>query len=305
MSKQICTLDPTTGTQALLPAGTAGQLLVSKGVGADLAWSNAPTITGGSVDGAPVGSTMPAAGSFTSLAVSGTFAGGYQNNLQFAAGGSGGYNNLTFNGSNTDNSRLGFVAGASSTNDPNLYFDVPSNGGYILRSPGNISAAVAQFFAASIALNQPTTVTGTFTATGAATLAAISGTTLSLTGTANIKAVICTTISASGTIAGTSGTFSSTVKSTGRQCAVTVVTTATTLTSTNEIVAINAAVTTTLPASPVVGQSYEFINFTASAVTISGGTINIFNAGTSATTFSLAAGATKILTYISSALGWA
>jgi filamentous hemagglutinin family protein len=276
MAKQIHTLDPTNAAQAVLPAGAAGQMLVSKGGGADPAWSNAPTITGGSVDGAPVGSTTPAPGSFTTLTVSGTFSGGYQNNLQFAAGGSGGYNNLTFNGNNTDNARLGFVAGASSTNDPNLYFDVPSGGAYVFRAPGNISTAVAQFFATSIALNQPTTVTGTFSVTGAATLAAIAGTTLSLTGTANIKAVICTTVTASGTISGTTLTASSYVKSTGQVAATVTKTAAYTATSNDYTVrgnAASAAFTITLPASPTVGQILVFkkVDNSANVLTVDAG----------------------------------
>lgn len=48
-------------------AGTAGQVLVSGGLTADPAFSNAPIITGGSIDGAPIGQTTPAAAAFTKL----------------------------------------------------------------------------------------------------------------------------------------------------------------------------------------------------------------------------------------------
>ena len=58
--------------------GTAGQVLVTSGSGA-LTFSGAPVITGGTINGTPIGGTTPAAGSFTTLGatgnltVSGTF----------------------------------------------------------------------------------------------------------------------------------------------------------------------------------------------------------------------------------------
>lgn len=50
--------------------GTAGKMLISQGAAVDPAFANNPVITGGSVDGAPIGQTTPAAGNFTTLAAS-------------------------------------------------------------------------------------------------------------------------------------------------------------------------------------------------------------------------------------------
>lgn len=50
--------------------GTAGQMLISTGATTDPAFGGAPTITGGSINAAPIGQTTPAAGNFTTLAAS-------------------------------------------------------------------------------------------------------------------------------------------------------------------------------------------------------------------------------------------
>lgn len=50
-------------------AGTTGQMLLGV-TGADPAFGNNPTITGGTVDGAVIGGTMPAAGTFTTVTAS-------------------------------------------------------------------------------------------------------------------------------------------------------------------------------------------------------------------------------------------
>lgn len=55
-------------------AGTTGQMLLGV-TGADPAFGNNPTITGGTIDGAVIGGTTPAAGTFTNLTASGTLAG--------------------------------------------------------------------------------------------------------------------------------------------------------------------------------------------------------------------------------------
>jgi hypothetical protein len=58
--------------QLLNPTGsTTGQMLVSAGAGSAPVWSNAPTITGGTINGAVIGGTTTAAGSFTTLSASG------------------------------------------------------------------------------------------------------------------------------------------------------------------------------------------------------------------------------------------
>jgi len=53
-------------------AGTTGQMLLGS-TGADPAFGNNPVITGGSIDGAPVGATTPSTGKFTTLSSTGTF----------------------------------------------------------------------------------------------------------------------------------------------------------------------------------------------------------------------------------------
>ncbi|MEZ7524007.1 hypothetical protein [Burkholderia vietnamiensis] len=47
--------------------GTAGQMLISQGAGNDPVFSNGPTISGGTIDGANIGQTTPAKGAFTQL----------------------------------------------------------------------------------------------------------------------------------------------------------------------------------------------------------------------------------------------
>ncbi|WP_353070054.1 hypothetical protein RBB75_07485 [Tunturibacter empetritectus] len=56
-----------------------------------------------------------------------------------ASGGSSGYSNIALNGNNTDGSRIGLVGGGPSTNDTNMYIDVPSGGNFKFRI-GSISA---------------------------------------------------------------------------------------------------------------------------------------------------------------------
>src|SRR6516164_2798449 len=53
-------------------AATTGQMLLGS-TGADPAFGNNPVITGGSIDGAPVGATTPSTGKFTTLSSTGTF----------------------------------------------------------------------------------------------------------------------------------------------------------------------------------------------------------------------------------------
>jgi hypothetical protein len=47
--------------------GTSGQMLLSAGSAATPTWSNAPTITGGTIDNTVIGGTTPAAGTFTTI----------------------------------------------------------------------------------------------------------------------------------------------------------------------------------------------------------------------------------------------
>src|SRR5882672_3289131 len=47
--------------------GATGQMLISAGAAADPAFGGSPTITGGSINGSPIGQTTPAAGAFTTL----------------------------------------------------------------------------------------------------------------------------------------------------------------------------------------------------------------------------------------------
>lgn len=54
---------PVTGTAP----GAAGQMLLSTGTTTDPAFGNNPTITGGSINNAPVGATTPSTGAFTTL----------------------------------------------------------------------------------------------------------------------------------------------------------------------------------------------------------------------------------------------
>lgn len=51
----------------LVAAGVAGQMLLSGGPLADPAMGNNPTITGGTIDGAPIGETTPEAAAFTQI----------------------------------------------------------------------------------------------------------------------------------------------------------------------------------------------------------------------------------------------
>src|SRR5882672_1198658 len=55
--------------------GAAGQMLISAGAAADPAFGGAPTITGGSINSAPIGQTAPAAVAATNLSSSGTVSG--------------------------------------------------------------------------------------------------------------------------------------------------------------------------------------------------------------------------------------
>lgn len=66
-----------TGTNplALIAPGAAGQTLISQGAGVPPQFGNNPIITGGSIDGAPIGNTTPSNGSFTTLAASGAVTG--------------------------------------------------------------------------------------------------------------------------------------------------------------------------------------------------------------------------------------
>lgn len=66
-----------TGTNplGLIAPGAAGQTLISQGAGVSPQFGNNPIITGGSIDGAPIGNTTPSNGSFTTLAASGAVTG--------------------------------------------------------------------------------------------------------------------------------------------------------------------------------------------------------------------------------------
>lgn len=55
------------GPVKVLSAGTAGQMLLSGGALDDPAMGNNPTITGGTIDGAPIGDTTPEAAAFTQI----------------------------------------------------------------------------------------------------------------------------------------------------------------------------------------------------------------------------------------------
>lgn len=64
------------GTTAItqLAVGTTGQMLLGA-TGADPAFGNNPTITGGTIDGATVGTTTPSTGAFTTLSATSTVSG--------------------------------------------------------------------------------------------------------------------------------------------------------------------------------------------------------------------------------------
>jgi hypothetical protein len=66
-----------TGTNALglIAPGAAGQTLISQGASVSPQFGNNPIITGGSIDGAPIGNTTPSNGSFTTLSATGAVSG--------------------------------------------------------------------------------------------------------------------------------------------------------------------------------------------------------------------------------------
>lgn len=59
-----------TGAVGFAAPSTAGRMLISQGAAVDPAFANNPVITGGSIDGAPVGATTPNTGAFTTLTAS-------------------------------------------------------------------------------------------------------------------------------------------------------------------------------------------------------------------------------------------
>jgi hypothetical protein len=61
----------TTGAINQTAAGTTGQMLLGS-TGADPAFGNNPTITGGTIDGAAIGGTTPSSGKFTTITASST-----------------------------------------------------------------------------------------------------------------------------------------------------------------------------------------------------------------------------------------
>jgi hypothetical protein len=64
-----------TGNVAAAAPGAAGQMLLSTGATTDPAFGNNPAITGGSINGTPVGSTTPSTGAFTTLSATSTVSG--------------------------------------------------------------------------------------------------------------------------------------------------------------------------------------------------------------------------------------
>lgn len=66
-----------TANVAFASPGAAGQMLLSAGAAADPAFGNNPVITGGTIDGAAIGGTTPAAAKVTTLNASGNDALGY------------------------------------------------------------------------------------------------------------------------------------------------------------------------------------------------------------------------------------
>lgn len=111
------------GTAAInqTAVGTTGQMLLGV-TGADPAFGNNPTITGGTIDGVVIGGTTPAAGSFTNLSSSGTVSGtGFSNYLASppAIGGtaanSGKFTTLQATSTITPSSTAGIVG--TTTND--------------------------------------------------------------------------------------------------------------------------------------------------------------------------------------------
>jgi len=107
-------------------------------------------------------------------------------------------------------------------------------------------------------------------------------------------------------------TFSSTVAVTGNITAggaintkLRIVTTATdTATATDNKLILNGVTTETLPAAPGNGQELVLINVTGTALTVSGGSINIWSSGVSAATLALNANETALLVYDSAATIW-
>lgn len=72
------------GTSALnlVAAGSAGNMLISNGAGAQPSFGTVPVITAGSINGTPIGATNPNTGAFTTLSASGTVSGaGFSNYL--------------------------------------------------------------------------------------------------------------------------------------------------------------------------------------------------------------------------------
>lgn len=67
LSAHAVLLGEGTSNVAFAAPGAAGQMLLSTGATTDPAFGNNPTITGGTVNGAVVGGTTPAAGTFTTL----------------------------------------------------------------------------------------------------------------------------------------------------------------------------------------------------------------------------------------------
>lgn len=112
----------TTGAINQTAAGTTGQMLLGV-TGADPAFGNNPTITGGSVDGAPIGATTPSTGAFTTLSASSTVSGtGFVN--RFASPGpigntaasTGAFTTITASSTITPNSTAGVVGTVTNDN---------------------------------------------------------------------------------------------------------------------------------------------------------------------------------------------
>jgi hypothetical protein len=72
----------------------------------------------------------------------GGFSGASNDDWAIANSGSG-YTNETFNGSNVNGSRLGFVAGDSTTGDPDFYLDVPTGGAWKFRVDNGLVCSVS------------------------------------------------------------------------------------------------------------------------------------------------------------------
>lgn len=282
-------------------------------------------VTGGTIDNTVIGGTTPAAASHTTLNVSGiaTFANGAL--FEAGYGGNGAWIDMPTSGpSGIGNGGAGANAWIGYANQAGQYFNDTQTGDIVYAAQQGSSLRFGirstNYIASLVQLNA-SLLDSTVAFTCAGLITGSAGLTIS-SGTSAFQATTCTTLTASGLITGSNGltvsagtsalkvttcttlTASGVLTSAGQVCNTQVLTTATTLTAASQDVFINAAVTTTLPTAPTVGQKLRLVNLTASAVTITSSK-NITYGAAPATSISLPAYGQVSLTYASAAAGWA